>query len=122
MNAASIARSDTCDQPTPALAAYSVADFCAAHGITKVLLYSMLKAGTGPRIMKVGRRTLISIEAAADWRRQMENGAQVEPGRRKAAKFGGGSAPALPPSAPRDVRRAAKDPLCDRGQSSGIRG
>jgi len=26
----------------------------------------------GPRLMKVGRRTLISVEAAADWRRDME--------------------------------------------------
>lgn len=86
MNSTAIsAQSEQRDRPTPTPAAYSVADFCAAHGITKVLFYSMLKAGTGPRIMKAGTRTLISTEAAADWRRQMEKGAKVLPSRRKAA-------------------------------------
>lgn len=69
--------------PSPAApAVYSVKDFCAAHGITKVTLYKLLKEGIGPRIMKVGTRTLISLEAAAEWRRRMEEGAQVMPGRR----------------------------------------
>ena len=31
-----------------------------------------MKDGRGPRMMKLGRRTLISAEAAADWRRQIE--------------------------------------------------
>lgn len=57
--------------------AFSVAQFCEAHGFTKVLFYKLLKDGRGPRIMKVGNRTLISMEAAADWRREMESGAQV---------------------------------------------
>lgn len=64
-------------------AAYSVAEFCAAHGLTKVTLYKQFKLGTGPRIMKVGTRTLISAEAAADWRRQCEEGAQILPSRRR---------------------------------------
>lgn len=58
-------------------AAYSVAQFCAAHGFTKVMFYKLMKQGRGPRIMKVGTRTLISVEAAADWRRTMEDGAEV---------------------------------------------
>lgn len=57
--------------------AFSVAQFCEGHDITKVLFYKLLKEGRGPRIMKVGTRTLISAEAAADWRREMEEGAQV---------------------------------------------
>lgn len=64
-------------------AAYSVTEFCAAHDLTKVTLYKLLKQGTGPRIMKVGTRTLISAEAAADWRRQCEEGAQILPSRRR---------------------------------------
>lgn len=52
--------------------AFSVAQFCAAHGFTKVFFYKLLKQGLGPRIMKVGARTLISVEAAAEWRRAME--------------------------------------------------
>ena len=51
---------------------YSVAQFCAAHNITKVFFYKLLKQGNGPRIMKVGARTLVSIEAASEWRRKME--------------------------------------------------
>lgn len=64
-------------------AAYSVAEFCSAHGITKVTFYKSMKEGSGPRIMKVGTRTLISAEAAADWRRQCEEGAQILPSRRR---------------------------------------
>ncbi len=56
---------------------YSVADFCRAHGISRALFYKLLREGCGPRVMKVGRRTLISREAAEDWRRRMEAAAQV---------------------------------------------
>lgn len=70
-------------QQSVARAAYSVRDFCEAFGITKVMFYKMLKEGSGPKIMKVGSRTLISIEAAADWRRQCEEGAQLIPARRR---------------------------------------
>ncbi len=66
--------------------AFSVAQFCAAHGFTKVLFYKLLKDGRGPRIMKVGTRTLISAEAAADWRRAMENGAEISAPRGRAGK------------------------------------
>jgi len=64
-------------------AAYSVKDFCDAYGITKVTFYKLQKEGTGPRIMKVGTRTLVSAEAAADWRRQCEEGARILPSRRR---------------------------------------
>ena len=56
---------------------YSVSDFCGAHGISRALLYKLLRDGRGPRIMKVGRRTLISREAAEEWRRRMETAVQV---------------------------------------------
>ncbi len=51
---------------------YSVDDFCKAHGICRATLYNLWKSGKGPRVMRVGRRRLISDEAAADWRREME--------------------------------------------------
>lgn len=52
---------------------YTVQEFCAEHGgISKVFFYELQKRGQGPRIMKVGRRTLISAEAAAEWRARME--------------------------------------------------
>ena len=51
---------------------YSVPAFCQAHGISRGYLYELWKAGSGPRRTKLGRRTLISGEAAVEWRRQME--------------------------------------------------
>jgi predicted DNA-binding transcriptional regulator AlpA len=51
----------------------SVDEFCADHGISRAMFYKLQKEGSGPRIMKIGSRTLISLEAAETWRRQMEN-------------------------------------------------
>jgi hypothetical protein len=53
-------------------ACYSVDEFCGAHNLSRAMFYKILKEGTGPRVMRVGTRTLISEEAAGDWRRQME--------------------------------------------------
>jgi len=52
--------------------AYSIDEFCFAHGFCRASFYNMLKRGEGPRVMKVGGRTLVSHEAAADWRRDRE--------------------------------------------------
>lgn len=52
--------------------AYTVAQFCADHNISRTHFYQLVKDGMGPRFMKLGRRTLISAEAAADWRRDIE--------------------------------------------------
>ena len=52
--------------------ASTVAQFCADHNISRTTFYQLVKDGRGPRFMKVGRRTLISDEAGADWRRAME--------------------------------------------------
>lgn len=53
-------------------AAVTIAQFCSAHGLGRTSFYHLVKQGKAPRLMKVGRRTLISSEAAADWRRDME--------------------------------------------------
>jgi predicted DNA-binding transcriptional regulator AlpA len=53
-------------------ATYSVSEFCRDHGISRGLFYNLLRDGQGPRVMKLGRRTLISQEAAEEWRRTME--------------------------------------------------
>lgn len=52
--------------------AYTVTQFADAHAVSRTHVYALIKAGKGPRLMKVGRRTLVSAEAAADWRRQIE--------------------------------------------------
>jgi len=50
---------------------YSVEQFCTSHNISRASFYQLLKDGKGPAIMKVGRRTLISREAAAAWRKSL---------------------------------------------------
>ena len=52
--------------------AFSIAEFCAAHHISRSYYFMIRRRGEGPREMKVGRRRLISVEAAADWRRERE--------------------------------------------------
>ena len=54
------------------LLAQTVDEFCQAHRICRATFYNLQKLGRAPRVMKVGARTLISKEAAADWRRRME--------------------------------------------------
>jgi len=51
--------------------AFSIPQFCAAHSISRALFYLLLKEGKAPAVMKLGRRTLISGEAAAQWRAQI---------------------------------------------------
>lgn len=51
---------------------YTIEGFCEAHHITKPLYYELKRAGLGPREMQVGRRRLISLEAADEWRRARE--------------------------------------------------
>ena len=52
--------------------AFSIPEFCCRHGISRAHFYNLSKSGQGPALMRVGRRTLISAEAAAEWRRRME--------------------------------------------------
>ena len=61
--------------PDPLLAemlAFSIPEFCRRHGISRAHFYNLSKNGDAPVVMRVGRRTLISAEAAAVWRRRME--------------------------------------------------
>lgn len=52
--------------------AQSVNDFCQTFNISRSLFYKLNREGRGPRLMKVGRRTLISLESAQEWQRRME--------------------------------------------------
>ena len=51
---------------------HSVREFATAHGISRAQVYRLVRAGVGPRLVKVGRRTLISEDAARDWREALE--------------------------------------------------
>jgi excisionase family DNA binding protein len=55
----------------------SVAEFCHQHGISRGTFYKLLGEGRGPKAVKIGRRTLISCEAAEEWRRRMEREAAI---------------------------------------------
>ena len=71
--------------------AYDVQSFVKAYGISRAQTYIEIKAGR-LRIFKVGRRTLISREAADMWRRGLE-----ESGAKAANAPDPGSRPSLAP-------------------------
>jgi hypothetical protein len=62
----------------PGPIAFTVAEFCKAHRISRSFLYSEWKAGRGPRFMRAGVKRIITGEAAADWRRECEAEATAE--------------------------------------------
>ena len=53
-------------------AVYSQKEFCESHRISRTHLHVLTKAGLGPRTFTCGRRVLISVESATEWRRRME--------------------------------------------------
>ena len=53
-------------------AALTVAEFCNQQAISRATFYLLQKQGKGPHSYKVGRKTLISTEAADEWQRRME--------------------------------------------------
>lgn len=48
--------------------AYSISEFCAAHGISESFYYKLKAQGLTPAEMRVGTRRIISKESAAAWR------------------------------------------------------
>jgi hypothetical protein len=58
--------------PPPPTGAYSIAEFCHAHAISESFFHKLKSQGRGPAVMRVGTRTLISVEAAAAWRATRE--------------------------------------------------
>ena len=55
--------------------AHTVSTFCKAFQISRSMFYKLARDGKAPRLMKVGRRTLISAEATEEWQRRMEQSA-----------------------------------------------
>jgi hypothetical protein len=59
--------------PGAEVCAFSIPEFCRVHGgMSQSYFHALVAKGRGPRLMKVGARTMISREAAADWRRAQE--------------------------------------------------
>jgi hypothetical protein len=53
-------------------ALFSIDQFCADHGICRAFYYKLRRAGRGPVEIKLGTRTMISVESAAAWRHRMQ--------------------------------------------------
>lgn len=53
---------------------YDVVTFCKQHHISRSLFYKLVRENRGPKLMRVGRRTLITEQSAKKWREQMEFG------------------------------------------------
>lgn len=51
---------------------YTITEFCLSNRISRSLLYTAWKEGTGPRVFRVGTKVLITREAAAEWRAERE--------------------------------------------------
>ena len=59
-------------------AAYSILEFCQAYGLGRSTFYRLQAAGLAPRMLAVGRRRLVTCEAADEWRRRLESAAGRE--------------------------------------------
>jgi hypothetical protein len=49
---------------------YTVQEFCQAHRISRGQLYALWREDKGPRRFTVGNKVLITVEDAAEWRRE----------------------------------------------------
>src|SRR6516225_4397997 len=59
--------------PGAEIRAYSIPEFCRVHGgMSQAFFHALVARGKGPRLMKVGARTFITVEAAAKWRQAQE--------------------------------------------------
>ena len=59
---------------------YSVVQFCEAHGLSRAFLYKLWDQGDGPQRSKIGKRTVITAEAAQAWREQLLAQTEAEGG------------------------------------------
>lgn len=50
----------------------SIKQFCRRYGISEAFFYKLQRNGKGPRTIRLGQRTLITTDAAANWLRERE--------------------------------------------------
>jgi excisionase family DNA binding protein len=60
-------------------AAYTVQEFCEAFRLSHATFYNLVRRGEGPRLLRVGRKVLVSTDAIADFIRGGEALASQEP-------------------------------------------
>jgi len=59
-------------------AAYTIREFCDAHRISKSTYYNLRKQDLGPDEARVRDRVIITMEAAARWRKARERATAAE--------------------------------------------
>jgi predicted DNA-binding transcriptional regulator AlpA len=89
---------------------FTVQQFCLRNGISTSTWYKLRRQGRGPRVIKLGHVTRISIEAERDWRVAMEReaageAAQLEHARRRAHNSELGKLALKSPGHPANKRR-----------------
>lgn len=52
--------------------AYTINDFCKAYSISRSLFYKLKDQGKAPKTFALGKRILISREAAQSWQENLE--------------------------------------------------
>jgi hypothetical protein len=62
----------------PARASYTIPEFCDAHRISRSKLYDLWARKIGPRRLEIDGKITITVEGAADWRREMEERTQAQ--------------------------------------------
>jgi hypothetical protein len=71
--------------PGSKILAYSVPAFCLLHGgMSEAFFWKLVASKSGPKLMKVGARTMISAEAAREWRQAHEATTTAENNKSKA--------------------------------------
>ena len=60
----------------PPFGAYCIPEFCCAHSLSESFFHKLMTEDRGPKVMRIGRRTLVSIEAAGAWRARQEAAAE----------------------------------------------
>ena len=60
------------ERQTVPLEGSTIPEFCTAHRFSRSMYFKMKKAGLGPVEMHVGKRVIITHEAAAEWRRERQ--------------------------------------------------
>jgi|GEM_PF-2340398 len=57
--------------PNVELGAMTIAEFCARYHINRVTLFKLRRSGLGPDTLQIGRKVLITFEAAKAWEARM---------------------------------------------------
>lgn len=55
--------------------AFTIAEFCEAYKISRGRFHELEKAGLGPKTYRIASRPYVSLSAAQEWQRRMEDGA-----------------------------------------------